>query len=289
MVLGLSRTVVGSACVVVVGCASASSASSTPNSPVTGLAANVDPSSPVVVDAPPASSAREDGQGTREVGPHLDKKQIREVVTNNILDIRDCYNAGLAKEPDLIGRVAIEFVIGPEGAVVRSTIAANDLPESAIEVADCIARATETWTFPREGGENNIIVTYPFNLSPGELVVSQLGGAAAERVANRWFILQDRPAGEVVVEVQSRSKRAPVTDVAVELRVFEGNEASTREASTDHQGQATFVDVPSGTKFKAVAVGHDTSESTETGGAGVGVVADGLTAETPMFKTDDLR
>jgi hypothetical protein len=224
-----------------------------------------------MVDALPGSSTRADGQRTWEVGPHLDKKQIRVVVTDNISDIRDCYNAGLAKEPDLIGRVAIQFVIGPEGVVVRSTITANDLPESSIEVAECIARATATWTFPRKGGENNIIVTYPFNLSPGELVVSQLGGATAERDASRWFILQDRPAGEVVVEVQSRSKRAPVPDIAVELHVFEGNEASTREASTDHQGQATFVDVPSGTTFKAV-VGHETSESTELRDAGVGVV-----------------
>lgn len=262
---------VGSACVVVVGCASASSASSTPNSPVTGPAANVDPPSPVVADASVAS-AREDGQGTGEVDAHLDKKQIREVVTDNILDVRDCYNAGLAKQPDLIGRVVIEFVIGPEGAVVRSTITANDLPESATEVAECIASATANWTFPRNGGENNIIVTYPFNLSPGELVVSQIGGAAVERVASRWFILQDRPAGEVIVEVQSRSKRAPVPDVTVELHVFESNEASTREAITDHQGQATFVDVPSRIKFKAIVVGHDASESTELRDAGVGVV-----------------
>lgn len=264
--LSLSRALVGSACVVVVvGCASASSATSTtPRSPVTRPATSEDPPSPVPLEPPPALSAGDDGR--------LDKKQIREVVTDHIEDIRGCYNAGLAEEPNLIGRVAIEFVIGPEGAVVQSTIAESDLPESASEVAECIARATETWTFPRKGAENNIIVTYPFNLSPGELVDSQLGGAAAERVAGRWFMLPDRPAGEVVVEVQSRSKGAPVPGVAVELRVFEGNEASTRHASTNDRGQASFVDVPSATKFKAAVLGHATSESTALRDAAAGVV-----------------
>ena len=78
-----------------------------------------------------------------------------------------CYNAGLAKEATLAGRVAVTFVITDDGSVGSSIVQENALAgEVGREVASCIAEAAKDWIFPRPtGGGDNFIVTYPFRLT----------------------------------------------------------------------------------------------------------------------------
>ena len=94
----------------------------------------------------------------------LDRDIIRRIVRANISEIRHCYNRGLVRDPDLTGTVTVEFTIGPTGHVSASSVRSTDLPA---DVADCIADAPKRWTFPEPEGGGNVIVAYPFILTPG--------------------------------------------------------------------------------------------------------------------------
>lgn len=103
---------------------------------------------------------------TEPVVGALDKDVIRRVVRAHINEIRDCYNLGLATDPALAGRIAIEFVIGPSGAVEQAT-ATDTTGFADPAVPNCIADAILTWTFPEPRGGARVTVSYPFNLVPG--------------------------------------------------------------------------------------------------------------------------
>jgi hypothetical protein len=94
----------------------------------------------------------------------LDRDVIRRIVRAHISEIRHCYNQGLARDPDLTGSVTVKFTIGPTGHVSASSVQSTDLPA---DVADCIADAPKRWKFPQPEGGGNVIVAYPFVLSPG--------------------------------------------------------------------------------------------------------------------------
>jgi hypothetical protein len=95
----------------------------------------------------------------------LDRDIIRRIVRAHINEVRSCYNAGLTSNPNLQGRVAVNFVIGGSGKVMSSVVQESTIKDSS--VANCIAKAVKRWTFPKPRGGGNVIVTYPFNLSPG--------------------------------------------------------------------------------------------------------------------------
>lgn len=113
------------------------------------------------------------GRGTRvptirqakaEVTGSLDTDLVRRIVRAHINEIRHCYNQGLARDPNLKGRVAVKFTIGPKGDIL-----AAELSESTVRDADvgaCIVKAVKKWTFPKPAG-GPVIITYPFVLEPG--------------------------------------------------------------------------------------------------------------------------
>ena len=100
-----------------------------------------------------------------QVSGLLSKDVIRSVARANIGDIRDCYNAGLSRDPKLEGQVIVEFVIEEDGSVSRARASdATNLADD--EVTSCVVEAIGGWTFP-EPSKGKVIVTYPFNFSLG--------------------------------------------------------------------------------------------------------------------------
>ncbi|PRP91770.1 FHA domain protein [Enhygromyxa salina] len=95
----------------------------------------------------------------------LDRDIIRRIVRAHINEVRSCYNSGLTKNPNLEGRVAVNFVITGTGKVGSSVVQESTIKDSS--VSNCIAKAVKRWKFPKPRGGGNVIVTYPFNLSPG--------------------------------------------------------------------------------------------------------------------------
>lgn len=95
----------------------------------------------------------------------LDRDIIRRIVRAHINEVRSCYNAGLTKDPNLQGRVAVNFVIAGTGKVASAVVQESTIKDAS--VGNCIAKAVKRWTFPKPRGGGNVIVTYPFNLTPG--------------------------------------------------------------------------------------------------------------------------
>ncbi|MEM9453847.1 MAG: AgmX/PglI C-terminal domain-containing protein [Myxococcota bacterium] len=94
----------------------------------------------------------------------LDRDIIRRIVRSHINEVRYCYRQGLAKDPTLAGRVTIELTIDPSGKVPTANVKSTSLSDD--EVAECIAKATKRWRFPKPSDGGVAIVTYPFVLDP---------------------------------------------------------------------------------------------------------------------------
>ena len=101
------------------------------------------------------------GKGT--VNGDIDKDMIRRIVRAHLNEVRSCYNTGLTRNPNLEGRVSVQFSIIGTGKVASSVVQENTTKDSA--VADCIAKAVKRWTFPRVGKGGTALVTYPFLLT----------------------------------------------------------------------------------------------------------------------------
>jgi TonB family protein len=95
----------------------------------------------------------------------LDKQLIRQVVLENLGEIRDCYEREVKSSPGLAGTVAVKLTIGPTGAVTLSEVARSTVDNAALEL--CVASRIRTWTFPKPSGDGPVTVTYPFNFEPG--------------------------------------------------------------------------------------------------------------------------
>ena len=104
-------------------------------------------------------------QAKAQVKGALDKDIIRRIVRAHINEVRYCYNQGLVRDPNLKGRVSVQFTIGPTGKVPVAVVQQSSLKDR--DVANCVAKAVKRWTFPKPQGGGNVVVTYPFVLQPG--------------------------------------------------------------------------------------------------------------------------
>lgn len=95
----------------------------------------------------------------------IDKSIIRRIVRNHFREVVHCYNQGLVGNPNLKGRVAVQFGIGPTGRVTMSAVANNTTGDA--NTGNCIAKAIKRWKFPKPSTGGTAIVTYPFVLNPG--------------------------------------------------------------------------------------------------------------------------
>lgn len=98
-----------------------------------------------------------------EAPGNVDKDVIRRIVRAHINEIRHCYNAGLTRDPNLSGRVKVQFTILSSGKVAGAIIEQNSTNDS--EVGHCITKAIKRWKFSGvvRGGAA-ALVSYPFVL-----------------------------------------------------------------------------------------------------------------------------
>ncbi len=92
----------------------------------------------------------------------LDKSAIAAVIFRHLSEVRFCYEQGLQKKPNLSGRVSMNFMIGPSGAVSTAQVNNSSLGHPPVE--RCIRDHLKTWKFPQPQGGVNVKVSYPFVL-----------------------------------------------------------------------------------------------------------------------------
>jgi hypothetical protein len=94
----------------------------------------------------------------------LPPEQIQSVVRARNAAFRKCYDAGLARDPGLRGRVTTRFLIDPDGRVSKAHVAGNELTDC--EVTTCMIEELKQCVFPKpEGGV--VTVVYPLVFEPG--------------------------------------------------------------------------------------------------------------------------
>ncbi|MEM9190167.1 MAG: AgmX/PglI C-terminal domain-containing protein [Myxococcota bacterium] len=98
-------------------------------------------------------------RGAPRVSGYLSPEQINRVVRANSAAIRYCYEIEVQRQPNLRGRVSIQWRINLQGGVTTARVASSSLGNASVE--GCIVRQVRRWRFPQpDGGE--VSVTYPF-------------------------------------------------------------------------------------------------------------------------------
>ncbi|MFH1810772.1 MAG: VIT domain-containing protein [Pseudomonadota bacterium] len=94
----------------------------------------------------------------------LDKEVIRRVIQDKLAQVKACYQRELAREPELAGRVVLEFVVGEDGKVQSARVVETTLNSAAVEI--CLTKKATAWRFPAVKGGGTVIVRYPFMFKP---------------------------------------------------------------------------------------------------------------------------
>lgn len=101
--------------------------------------------------------------GALTISGRVDQKAVEKVLEENLGRLWKCYEARLAVDPNLQGRVSVRFVIDRTGEAFHAGNGGSDLPSS--EVVSCVVRAMGALRFPRpEAGV--VTVVSPFLFSP---------------------------------------------------------------------------------------------------------------------------
>nr|WP_255216775.1 AgmX/PglI C-terminal domain-containing protein [Pseudenhygromyxa sp. WMMC2535] len=115
--------------------------------------------------AAPRPGAAKGGPGVRVDG-ELEREVIRKIVAAHISEVRFCYNEGLKDDPELAGRVSVDFVVGEDGEVETAELG-EETDVGDRRVTHCIVEAIERWRFPAPKGGGEVEIQYPFVLLPG--------------------------------------------------------------------------------------------------------------------------
>lgn len=95
-----------------------------------------------------------------EITGGLDREIIAQYIKSKLGQILYCYERQLSANPDLFGKVAVKFTIGPSGAVEQQLIGDTTLKNATVE--GCILNRVAAWKFPNPQGGTRVLVTYPF-------------------------------------------------------------------------------------------------------------------------------
>ncbi len=102
-------------------------------------------------------------EGSVLVSRGLPQEVVRRIVRQNFGRFRQCYEAGLRKDPDLAGVVTVAFDIDGSGAVVSKADRGSHMKDKA--VIACVVRAFDNFTFPKH--ESGLVhVIYPIAFAP---------------------------------------------------------------------------------------------------------------------------
>jgi len=100
--------------------------------------------------------------GQAEVRGVLDEEIIRRIVRRHINEVKYCYQVELQANPNLAGRVVVQFVISAMGQVQAPNVSSSTVNNAKVE--NCIALAFRRWRFPKPKGGGIVIVSQPFSL-----------------------------------------------------------------------------------------------------------------------------
>ena len=108
------------------------------------------------------ANAGEQGNLGEQTESGMQKKEVDNVIHGHLEEVRYCYSRGLAVDPKLQGNIVVRFTVGGGGKVLASSVSSSTIADDNVEA--CVARAVCRWVFASPAGNNNVVVTYPFEL-----------------------------------------------------------------------------------------------------------------------------
>lgn len=91
----------------------------------------------------------------------LPKGVLQQVIQANYTALRQCYNAGLVRNPKLSGKVVVRFVLGTDGKVTSAREISNQLPDA--QATECLIDVFDGLQFPPpDGGMMNVVLPLNF-------------------------------------------------------------------------------------------------------------------------------
>ncbi len=92
----------------------------------------------------------------------LSQSQISSVVNRNLARIKFCYDSQLRRNPNLTGKVIVNFTVEGSGKVSSVAVKSRRFRGSYLDT--CVTGAIRSWRFPRFSGDP-VSVDYPFIFS----------------------------------------------------------------------------------------------------------------------------
>ncbi|MCK6507252.1 TonB family protein [Myxococcota bacterium] len=93
----------------------------------------------------------------------LDPALIDGLIKRHLASFRFCYQRQLQSEPELSGKVTLQFVIAKDGSVSRAKVKSSSMGSPAVE--SCLSDRMLRLRFPEPKGGGIVMVTYPFVFS----------------------------------------------------------------------------------------------------------------------------
>ena len=98
------------------------------------------------------------GRDAQTRGGTLDQDNLQRTLRRKRSDIERCYERALAGDPELSGRILVEFTIGTDGRVSSASLRENTVGSA---VGSCVEGRVRRWRFdPPEGGTATVRVPY---------------------------------------------------------------------------------------------------------------------------------
>lgn len=148
--------------------AAAPAGDSTPS----GIEPGSSPEAPIAPSPESSASTSVAPSATPAAAPSNDTRTldaIRAIVQENRQKIRDCYDAALKNNPDIVGDLVVSFVIDPNGRVKSAEVNWNESDIHVPELDTCAVAAIRSLMFPASSKGLESSVNYPFNLNPKQL------------------------------------------------------------------------------------------------------------------------
>lgn len=119
----------------------------------------------------PSGSLEANPEHEMDIHGNLSREAIIQVLRGELRGIQHCYDKHLQRQPELAGKLIMQWTISPSGRVAVVKTKHNTMQTPA--VAMCLSSIIRKWKFPRpESG--NVVVSYP-------LVFNSVGFDSNER------------------------------------------------------------------------------------------------------------
>lgn len=96
--------------------------------------------------------------GVVDTEPQTRLQKLERVVAERLDEVQSCYERELRDDPQLGGRMVVEWVVRPNGRVTAPRI--KSAHAELRSVSTCVVDAIRSWRFPRQ--DSPVTVVYPF-------------------------------------------------------------------------------------------------------------------------------